>query len=336
MKFVGIDLHKKSISVCVVDQARTVLARKTMACSVPSTIYQFFQELGVFRAVVESTSSYEWLLQLIEPLADRVVLAHPYKLRIIAESTRKSDKLDAQVLAEFLALDMIPQSYRPTPRERAHRRLVRHRLFLMNEQKRVRCRIRAILAEYNADVPKLFTCRGLDYLREVPLEDQARFVVQQLVDQWRSVGEQVDLVEEQLRAFAAQAPTREAEARAVLKSIPWVGPVTIDVVISELGDIQRFRTAKQVCAYAGLVPAYRESAGKRKDLGITKQGSPRLRWALIEAAWRVATHTARWRTVFERLHPQRGKKRAITAIARRLLCVMTSMLKTGQSYRLAA
>mgnify|MGYP001576595024 FL=1 len=336
MNFVGIDLHKKSISLCVVDPARTVLRRKTLSCADPKAIHEFFASLGEFQAVVEATSSYEWLWQLIEPLADRLVLAHPYKLRVIAESTKKSDKLDAQVLAEFLALDMIPQAYRPTPRQRAHRRLVRHRLFVLDEQKAVRCRIRAILSEFNADIPKLFTQRGLQLLQEIPLDPQARFVVDRLTAQWRSLEEEVHTIEEELQTFAEQAPTAEAEARAVLKSIPRVGPVTINVVLSELGDIRRFRSAKQVCAYAGLVPGYRESGGKRKDLGITKQGSPRLRWALIETAWRMVLHVPRWRAVFERLAEQRGKKRAITAVARRLLCVMTAMLKTGQAYRLAA
>ncbi len=67
---------------------------------------------------------------MIEPLSERVVLAHPKKMRVIAESTRKSDKLDAQLPAEFLALDMIPEAYRPSKRQRAHRVLVRQRSYL--------------------------------------------------------------------------------------------------------------------------------------------------------------------------------------------------------------
>ena len=336
MKFVGIDLHKKSISVCVVNQGRQVLLRKAMACAESAAIRDFFAELGPFRAVIEATSSYEWLWQLLEPLADRVVLAHPAKLRVIAESTRKSDKLDAQVLAEFLALDMIPLAHRPTPRQRAYRRLVRQRLFLRDERTAVRCRMRALLTEYNADDPKLFSRKGLARLAELALDAQDRFVMDQLAETWRALSEQIDEVEEQLRTFAETAPAQEMEARAVLASMPQVGPVTIDVVVSELGDIRRFRSAKQVCAYAGLVPGHRESAGKRRDLGITKQGSPRLRWALIEAAWRMVRHTNRWRAEYDRLKAKRGSKRAITAIARRLLCVMTALLKKGEGYRMAA
>jgi transposase len=77
--------------------------------------------------VVEATASYVWFVELVEPWAEKVVLADPKKLRVIAESTKKTDRLDAQVLTEFLVLDMIPESYQPTPWLRQHRALVRHR-----------------------------------------------------------------------------------------------------------------------------------------------------------------------------------------------------------------
>ncbi len=92
-----------------------------------------------------------------------MVLAHPKKLRVIAESTRKSDKLVAQVLAEFLALEMIPEAYRPGPRQRAHRVLVRHRHYLRGRLTSVRNKMRRILSDYNADRVDLFTRVGLGY-----------------------------------------------------------------------------------------------------------------------------------------------------------------------------
>ena len=130
MRFVGVDLHKQSISLCVMSQAasgRKVVDRKRFACEDEASIAAYFASLGSHQVVVEATASYEWFVQLVEPTADRVVLAHPKKLRIIAESTKKTDKLDAQVLAEMLALDMIPEAWRPTPRVREHRVLVRLR-----------------------------------------------------------------------------------------------------------------------------------------------------------------------------------------------------------------
>jgi len=121
MKYVGVDLHKNSISICVVvlvGRKRKVVARKRFACQDVAGISRFFRELGRFQVVVEATASYQWFVALVEGMADRVVLAPPKKLRIIAQSKYKTDKIDAWILAEFLALDMIPEAYRPTPRQR--------------------------------------------------------------------------------------------------------------------------------------------------------------------------------------------------------------------------
>jgi transposase len=125
VNYVGIDLHKKTIVACAMDQGRKVIRRRTLACCEVDAIRDFFAGPGPFRAVVEATASYERLVALIEPLAEKVVLAHPGKLRVIAESVKKTDRLDAQVLAEFLSRDMIPDSFRPTPRQRQHRALSR-------------------------------------------------------------------------------------------------------------------------------------------------------------------------------------------------------------------
>jgi len=140
-------------------------------------------------------------------------------------------------------------------------------------------------------------------------------------------------VDKQLREFARSAPAHETEARAVLQTIPGVGTVTVDGVVSELGDIRRFRSAKQVCAYAGLAPGQRESAGRSKQLGITKEGSKILRWVLVEAAWQLVRRSPRWSAIFAALTRRTGKKKAIVAVARRLLCVMASLLRSGRTYQ---
>jgi len=335
MNFVGIDLHKKTISICVVDQERTVVDRKRFYCCEPERIRGFFERLGRFEAVVEATASYEWLVSLIEPLADRIILAHPKKMRIIAESTRKSDQLDARVLAEFLALDMIPEAYRPSKRQRAHRILVRHRSYLSRRLTSVRNKIRRILSNYNADRKDLFTEMGLVYLSKTAVLDADRFVLDQLLAELQAYRQQLAEADERLEAFAQEAPEKEAEARAILDTIPNVGPVTIDVVVSELADVGRFRSQKKACAYAGLAPGQRESAGRTRELSITKEGSRLLRWVLVQSAWRLVNTTTRWRGIFEGIVERRGKKKAIVAVARRLLCVMVSMLQSGRSYRAA-
>jgi len=142
------------------------------------------------------------------------------------------------------------------------------------------------------------------------------------------------VVKRRLKTFAGKASSKEKEIRAVLGSMPSVGPTTIEIVLSEIGDIERFRSNKRVVAYAGLAPGHRESAGHKKDLGITKEGSGLLRWALIQTAWRMLRCSVRWRYVYENLKKRRGSKRAIVAVARRLLTVMAALWRTGQRYRL--
>lgn len=333
MKYVGIDLHKKSITVCVVDAARAKLTTRQFACCDVARILDFFRGLGPFQAVVEATASYEWLLTLIEPLAQRVVLAHPGKLRVIVESTRKSDKVDARVLAEFLALDMLPQAYRPTPRQREHRALVRHRQFLQKGRTQLRNKVRRVLSDYNADRRDLFTPKGREYLATVPLNPTDRFIVEQLLKQLGDQEAQLAALGQQLRSFAAAGPQAEQQQRRVLRGVTGVGAVTTEVVLAELGDVTRFRATKQAVAYAGLAPGRRESAGKARDLGITKQGSGLLRWVLVEASWQLVRRSKYWQDVYGRLKHRRGSRRAIVAVARRLLGVLVALLRSGQEYR---
>jgi transposase len=334
MNYVGIDLHKKTIVTCVMNQDRKITGRRTLNCGEPHHILAYFQSLGHFQAVVEATASYEWLFELIEPLADKLVLAHPGKLRVIAESVKKTDRLDAQVLAEFLARDMIPTAHRPTPRQREHRTMVRHRQFIQGQITAIKNKMRRFAADYNADRKDLFTSAGLESLAERKLREADRFALGQLWDEWEHLQGQLGAIKKELKEFAQKAPTAEAEARAVLQTIPGVGAVTVDVIVSELGDIARFKNAKAVTAYAGLAPGVRQSGGKSKEMGITKQGSGLLRWALVEAAWRLVSRSSRWRVVYDGIKKRRGGKKAIVAVARRLLGVMVALLKTKRTYQI--
>ena len=332
MNYVGIDLHKKTIVLCVMDQDRKVLHRKTFACCQTEAILEFFRGLGTFRAVVEATASYEWLAELLDPLAERIVLCDPRRFRVIAESDKKTDRHDAYLLAEYLVLGKIPEAFRPSRRQREHRAFVRQRQHLKQSTTTLKNKMRRIASDYNADRKDLFTAEGWKTLQAVDLRAADRFVLEQLHATWRHLEAQILELGKQLKLFAAKAPAKEAEARAKLATIPGVGPVTIDVVVSELGDVTRFKSTKATAAYSGLVPKVRDSDKKRKDLPITKAGSPLLRWALVEAAWRVVRQSATWRRIYEDIKKRAGGKKAIVAVARRLLMVMTAMLRDGTNY----
>jgi transposase len=340
MKYVGVDLHKQVIALCVVTVEcgrRHVILRQRLSCRDTAGIDRFFAELGPFEVAVEATAAYEWFLQRIDRQASRIALVHPRKMRIIAESRRKTDRLDAQILAEFLAAGELPEAWRPTPRVRQHRALVRHRDHHRRRIASIKSRLRSVLAHYNADVPQLFTAAGRDYLTSLPLSAADRFVAEQLRAELDYYLEQRRAVDRRLRQFALDAPIAEREAREVLASVPCVGPVTIEVVLSELGDVRRFGAQHQLAQFAGLAPGVRESAGRRKNQRITKEGSPLLRWAMVELAWRLVNKTRRWGLLYEKLRAHCGNaKKAIVAIARRALCVLASLLRSGNRYSMAS
>ena len=341
MRFIGADLHKKSITFCVVEtdghQIRVVQRLRLMCCEI-DRIEKFICSHIPCELTVEATIGYEWFATLAAQFAQRVVLAHAGKLRIIAESTRKTDKIDAYVLAEFLARDMLPEAWRPTARVRQHRALVRRRCKVQNRITSVKNTLRGILTRYNRDVANLFSVLGLEQADEIKhvLLDEDRWVLDDLLDELREQTERLRRVEKRLLVFADSAPVREREARAILASMPGVGVVTVDTILAELGDWTRFRNADAVVSYAGLDPGVRESDGRRNDLKITKAGSPLLRWIMIQLAHRMKRTMIRWRRLFEQISRRAGKKKATVAVARRLLLVIFAMLRDGRAYQMAA
>ncbi len=188
----------------------------------------------------------------------------PTAVQAISAAKVKTDSVDAATLAQLLRVDMIPEAHRATPRQRQHRRLVRQRVYLHKRITSVRSKIRWILTDYNADRSDLFTAEGLKYLAQVKVSQTDRFVLDQLIEEWEFHVRRLQGLDKELSRFAQSASPAETEARAVLESIPYVGPVTIDAVISELGDVRRFRSQKKATAYAGLAPGRRESAGRAR------------------------------------------------------------------------
>lgn len=339
MKFVGADLHKKSISFCVVqvvDGKIKFVRRQRILCKEVSRIDTFLKSLDAYHVVVEATIGYDWFAALAETSAQRVVIAHAGKLRIIAESTRKTDKIDARILAEFLAHDMIPEAWRPTPRVRSHRSLVRRRSKIQSRITSIKNTMRGILTRYNADRTDLFTKIGREATTKLDLLEEEAWLLEDLWEDLAQATKRLEKIDERLRRFASQATTKEREARAVLATMPGVGAVTSDVILAELGDWERFRCADAVASFAGLDPGVRESDGHRTNLKLTKAGSPLLRWIMIQLAHRVKRTTTRWKKTFEHLSRRIGKKKATCAIARRLLLVIYAMLRDGKAYHMPA
>ena len=198
--------------------------------------------------------------------------------------------------------------------------------------------MRRIAGDYNADRKDLFTRPSWGELSsQVRLSDADRFVLDQLHADLEALRRAAQDLAKRLKEFAGQAPHRERPRR---------GP-SCDDPRGRPGDDrrggQRAGRREAVPQRQGGVRLRRAGAGGAaerrqgaKDLGITKEGSPLLRWALVEAAWRVVRTSAAWRRIYERIEEACGGKKAIVAVARRLLCVMYAMLRTTTPYKVLA
>ncbi len=239
---------------------------------------------------MEATASYEWFVRLIEPVAQRVVLAHPKKLRVIAESTRKSDRLDAQILAEFLALDMnsdvLPGDSAAAGASAIGASSRRRSAAIDVCQKPVAPHSLRLQRRSSQSVQRRGV--GVSRLQVRPLGERIGSLVDQMVEELHFGRRQllaVNAPAEGVRRGKRRSASRKA-ADALLRTIPGVGFVTTEVVLAELADIDRFGSQKAVVvAYAGLSPGQRESAGKSRELHLEKNGSTLLQLdALVEAA----------------------------------------------------
>jgi transposase len=194
-------------------------------------------------------------------------------------------------------------------------------------------KLRRLLSNHNQDRSDLFTRNGMAYMESLELPPADRFCLEQLRDQWTFYRKQLKQANDRLKEVGAEGIEEEQRDRELLQSIPGIGVVTTDVVLSELADWRRFSSLKKATAYAGIVPGQRESAGKRKALHIEKTGSKLLRWALCQSAWQLVRRSPYWWSVYGNLKQRTGAKKAITALARRLLGVCYSVLKQRRPYQ---
>jgi len=287
---------------------------------------------GPCQVVIEASGNWMPVYDWLEPLVEEVVLAHPLRVRAIASARIKTDRIDAKTLAHLLRTDLIPRAYIPPPSVRVWRELVRHRAFLVRLQTRVKNRVHALLTKQGVEGPAvsdLFGVAGQQWLHTLALPEpyaamRSRYlaVLANLREQLRSVEQTID-----------QTVTLTPEAK-LLQTIPGVGRYLSLLLLAEIGQIHRFPSPKQLVAYAGLCPSTYASGQTVRHGRLTHQGSPWLRWALIEVAThagqRPGTPLARLR---QRLAVRKDAKTARVAVARKLCTVVFHMLQRMQPYR---
>jgi transposase len=314
MWHVGIDLHRATVVLAAVNDAGQVQAPITLRCTEPEAIVEVVQKLQPFRAVIEATGTYRWLYQLLRPYGG-VLLAHPLRLRAMIQRRSKTDKLDALLLAHLLRIDQVPLAYIPPEPYQQLRELTRNRARLVRQQTLVKIGLRGLLARRNVPAPlrRPFGPRGLAWLRRQDFGPLDNLLRDEYLARREHFARQVEIFDGELERLRELFP--EAEA---LTAIYGVGLFSALMILGELGEVERFRTARQVSSYAGLTARVEQSGGHCYHGRITRQGSPWLRWILVEAAMKVTRQDTALKNFYARIRKRSSAKIARVAVARKL------------------
>ena len=330
MYYTGIDLHKKTSFLTTIDQDGRIVKRTNLPND-ESQILDFFADLSDrSKVVIESTSNWYWLYDLLKDNGFDVVISNPVKTKAIASAKIKNDKLDSHMLAQLLRADLLATVYASSKEIRQLKELLRHRSKLVRDTVRMKNRIHNILAKNNLKVPvsDLFGHSGLQFLSQAQLPAYHRRQVQTYLALYQSLKAQVSLLTQEVHLQAKN----NAMAK-LLMTIPGVGPITAMFMVAEIEDISRFASYRHLASYAGLVPCLDASADKQRIGHITKQGSAYLRTALVEAAQASARTNSRLNIYFRRRIVRSGYRKAIVATAHKIIKYAYFILRDQQPYR---
>ncbi len=323
----GLDVHKKYTTYCIMeDDGRIVREGRCQNEDLP----RVFSLEGRKRAVLEAGQNWSYLYDLIEPLVDTALLAHPLRVRAIAAARVKTDAIDARTLAHLLRADLIPAAYVPPPAIRQRREFLRYRVDLVKQRTAIKNRVHALLAKVGEQprVTDVFGREGRAWLRLVVLTAQQRYELNGYLCVLDCLQETIDDVTQLIRHEAGGDPQAQ-----LLMTVPGIAALTALTVLAEIGDVRRFPDAGHLVSYAGFAPSVRASGGKTNRGHITKQGPSALRWVLIEAAHQAVRKPGRLQELYVRLRRGKSKSVAITACARELLVAIYQMLMRGEAYR---
>lgn len=316
MLYAGVDAHRTVTHVTIVDEAGKILARKRVATTPEGLRTVFANRHEPIKAVVEATYNwgpvYDWLAEI----ADDVLLAHPAKVRAIADARIKSDTIDSQTLAHLLRADLIPEAYAPSKEVRAVKRVLRQRLFFVRVQTMVKNRIRALLTQHALalpDVTDLYGNAGLAWLHQVILPEPDGQLLRDDLTLLATLQKRVTATDRLIAELA-----EGDQVVAWLASLPGIGPFFSVLLRYEVDDMTRFRSAKKFVRYTGLIPSTYASNTRVFHGPLTKQGNKWLRWAFIEAVGPALRTSSVLRRYYERIKARRGAHDARVCTARKL------------------
>lgn len=327
--YVGVDLHKRQFYEVRLASDGEVIRRRRWSTEMDQ-VSAFAESLDRHhRLVVEPVENSYWFLEQVAGYAGSVHIANTCRVRLIAESRLKSDRIDAHTLADLLRVGYLPEVYLPCPEMQAVRRLISSRVSLVRDRTRLKNRISGLVARegYRVRASDPFGRSGRRELASMPLSTPLRRLVDGQLAIVDVLTTQVSRLDAEIEAIASSDPITRR-----LRTIDGLGAFSALAVRAMVDQMERFRSVKAFASYTGLIPGYRQSGDSYHPGGITKQGSRLLRWVLIQAVPHVIRHNSRLRKLYTRLCYRSSVGRARVAVAHGLAKIIYHVWTQDRCY----
>jgi len=332
---IGVD-HSKKFSQYTIGDERGKIFKRTRAANESEEIKALMESLpeGPKIAALEASRSWGWLFDELEKYTEETLLANPLEMKAIAHAKVKTDAIDSETIYHLLRTDLLPVCYVPSKEIREVKDQLRFRAFLVMLRGRVKNQIHVlvdrnhVLQPGQRETKTLFSQAGLEALKTVALPEREREILEELLRLFYQLDSQIEVGNQWVEELYGESP----EAK-LMDTIPGFAHFLSVLVRYEIGEIHRFREAKKLCSYAGLVPRVYASGDKIFYGKITKRGNAHLRWALTEAVTPAVVSNAIFRAEYERIRQKKGVKVARVAIARKLLEWVYRVWKTGRTFQ---
>jgi transposase len=328
-RFFGMDIHKQYVMLAAVNAVHEVVVQPTRI-EMCGLAWWAEQHLTPRDEVVLEAGCNAWhVFDLLSPYAGEVLVANPYKTKLIAEARIKNDKVDALVLAQLLASRFICQVWVPDAQVREQRSLAVHRATLQKQCTRIKNRLHSVLHRHNLRCPEKspFSDAGRDWLLSLELSTAVMLEVHHLLRELALFEDELDETDRLIARLATGDPRVPRLMQAT-----GIGYYTAFSILASIGNIRRFPSPHHLTSYTGLVPCQHQS-GKHSYHGhITKAGNTLLRWLMVEAARTAVRWDPYWRRVHARIAHRRGSSIATVAVARKLLVSVWHLLTDRAIY----
>jgi transposase len=326
---VGMDLHRRrSVLVRMTEDGRK-LGTVRIINSAAALRAEIARAGENPRVVLEATYGWYWAADTLAAAGAEVHLAHPLGVKAFSYRRVKNDEKDCADLADLLRMGRLPEAWITPPQIRELRELTRYRQKLVGLRTSCKDQVHGVLAKLGIPVPcsDLFGVWGSGWLDGLRLPQPYGGKVTSLRGLIGELDTEITMLTEVIADLLAGH-----RGYRVIQQLPGIGPVLAAVIIAEIGDAARFKTAARLASWAGLTPRHRESDIKVTRGHVTKQGSRLLRWALIEAIQRAPAGFGP-RDAKDAIIARRGTQArniAKVAAARRLLALIYYGLRDGQ------